>query len=271
MKNKILELGRELLIDEGIRTVCPFCKAEHEDSFSIRRINGGLLFHCFRASCSKNGFVGSLPPKTVPGRGRTGEDTRKGANKLHPFQGKLQGLTPEIFEQGLQSSGVVLSRFASQGVRYCPELQRLYFPIFNERGVQIAELFRAINNRIKPKNLKVRLVENVPLIYFPLHQKVEKVLVLTEDQISAIKASEIVPTAALLGTNLNEDGLRLFHKLGLEEIILMLDGDKAGYIATVELADKLKPFFTVRQIFLKKGFDPKDLSYDELRRLIELH
>jgi len=72
---------------------------------------------------------------------------------------------------------------------------------------------------------------------------------------------------ALLGTNLTDDGLSLLHKIGIKKVVLMLDGDAAGRIATAKLSNKLSPFFEVVPVYLESGKDPKDIPLEELKEI----
>jgi hypothetical protein len=36
---------------------CPFCEAKHETKFSVKRVNDGLVYNCFRGKCGAHGFV----------------------------------------------------------------------------------------------------------------------------------------------------------------------------------------------------------------------
>ena len=36
---------------------CPICRAQHEEKFSIKRVEDGFLYNCFRGKCGASGFV----------------------------------------------------------------------------------------------------------------------------------------------------------------------------------------------------------------------
>jgi 5S rRNA maturation endonuclease (ribonuclease M5) len=63
--------------------------------------------------------------------------------------------------------------------------------------------------------------------------------------------------------------LRLLAKLAPREVILMFDGDKAGYKATEKLEESLSRLFPVRPCLLDEGVDPKQLSHDEIKKIIK--
>ena len=51
-------VGQGLAIGENAEpTHCPFCLAEHEEKFSVKRVDEGYLYNCFRGKCGAAGFV----------------------------------------------------------------------------------------------------------------------------------------------------------------------------------------------------------------------
>jgi hypothetical protein len=59
-KQAVKLLAENLSVGEDTGFIdCPFCQAPHEQKFSITRIDNGLLYNCFRASCGAAGFVGT--------------------------------------------------------------------------------------------------------------------------------------------------------------------------------------------------------------------
>lgn len=59
-KQAVKLLAADLQVGEDTGFVqCPFCMAEHEEKFSVSRVDNGLLYNCFRASCGASGFIGT--------------------------------------------------------------------------------------------------------------------------------------------------------------------------------------------------------------------
>jgi hypothetical protein len=51
-------VGRGLAIGENAEpSNCPFCRADHEAKFSVKRVEDGYLYNCFRGKCGAAGFV----------------------------------------------------------------------------------------------------------------------------------------------------------------------------------------------------------------------
>ena len=59
-KTFIIQAGADLPLDgqsESIR--CPFCEVLHENKFSVKRVDEGFVYNCFRGKCGASGFVRS--------------------------------------------------------------------------------------------------------------------------------------------------------------------------------------------------------------------
>jgi hypothetical protein len=260
---KIKELGKDLQEGETIRTTCPYCEAKHENSFAITRKPGVLLYYCHRATCGKHGLVGSL---AEIGSGNMSSAARK--SKIRRYDGEL-GATPELWRRTFtERYGISFEELDRQGIRYSPSMQRIYFPIFDYRGFQIGENLRSTHAFQVPKTLIYPWSETTPLIHFPVPFQVSEHLALTEDQVSSIKVAKVAAVAALLGTNLGVEGLKLLRDIGVKKITLMMDGDNAGRVATSKLLNKLSPFFEVVALYLPEGKDPKHLTIEQLKELL---
>lgn len=94
--------------------------------------------------------------------------------------------------------------------------------------------------------------------------------VLTEDYLSALKIqwvaekylSKPIMAVALLGTRVS---LQLKAKLISEQasVLLMLDGDSAGYAGRDTIQRTLKPFLQTRSYTID-GLDPKDMTCQQI-------
>lgn len=97
-------------------------------------------------------------------------------------------------------------------------------------------------------------------------QTASSAVVLTEDWLSALKvswvatkySSEPVTAVALLGTRLSLPLKAKLIQLG-KPVLLMLDGDSAGYAGRDTIQRTLKPFLQTRSYTID-GLDPKDMQ-----------
>lgn len=79
-ENEVKLMALPLAEDESTLTNCPFCRAEHERSFSVTRKNTGIVYHCFRASCGASGFISAMPSAVV---------RQTPAKKYKPYNGPM--------------------------------------------------------------------------------------------------------------------------------------------------------------------------------------
>ena len=257
MREQIRVMGMQLNVGDSKRFHCPFCLATHEKSLAITRTPAGLLYICFRAKCNTQGIVGDV--------------------RMEPIKNKV--FVPQIITEPLVTLPEdIYNKYLAQysldyqdwnilhHVKFAPESNSLYFPMYNPWGALIGAQLKRLDNHT-PKVLTFRYAEE-PLVHFPLDVLKEYVeLVVVEDFISAAVVHEVAPVCSINGTNITKDMLKLFKIIGVKNLILMLDGDAVAKAATIKKA--IGPLFkSCRIIPLPTGTDPKDFSYRELEKLI---
>lgn len=253
---QIKEAGQSLQLGEHKRIVCVFCNAEHEKSLSITRKEVGYLFHCFRAACGKGGIVGDY--YKAPGKEEYTPD------KYRRYTGFLVKLPKNLWEKHVHPYGISYMQTKFQGIKYAPDIDRIYYPIYNYLGYPIGETLKAIGN-IEPKNLTNKWTD-VPLLNFPLGQRTSSHIVLVEDILSSIKVSTQYTAAALMGTSLSEAGFEMLLRNNFRIFSVFLDGD--AIIQSYKIANKYASFAKFNIIKTPEGKDPKDLSHEEIKELL---
>jgi len=245
-----------------MRAVCPACNGgtSNEQSMVISLFNTGeIKFNCHRASC---GVAGNCLTNVSV----VGKSSKALSPKDKAYSGVITKIPQDLWEDKFRKYDISEQELEEQGIVYALDINRIKFPVFDYRGYLIGENFKAVHSE-KPKVL-LRKFNNVPVLHFPLGQKFTEELVLVEDQTSAIKVAGVAYCAALMGTNLSDDGLSQLARMGLTSIVLMLDGDTPGREATIKLHRKLSPFFRVKVVFIENLKDPKDLSKEEIYQCI---
>lgn len=257
----IRKLGSSLTLDESVRTACPACfgGSKKEKSFTIKRIPSGIAYNCFRATCGVHGLIGDWHPAP---------NAEKKKKQKGPYMGSLISVSGALFSQFFLKYQLSVEDIEKQGIKFASEIGRLIYPIYDYRGYMIGENLRAVSPSQKPKVLINKFSDNVPLMHVPLGFEFKDKVVLVEDQTSAIKVSKLVPTIALLGTNLQDGGLSLLRQIGIKHITILLDADDAGISGSMKLQQRLGPFFNVTSIIIPHGKDPKDLDWTELNKIL---
>lgn len=258
----------DLETGQSIRIVCPVCGGgnNNEKSLSITRKTTGLLYHCFRGTCGlKPGFIGGMEIRPDTGHNNPTVQDRK--RRVQTFEGILTKLPEDIYLEAFAPYQISYDEVLRQGIKYAPEEHKLYFPIYNQEGDQIGETLKNLSKTKSPK-YKLYSWGVYPLIHFPttMDSRLGRVLCLVEDHISAIKVSSLTPCAALLGTYVSNEGLEELY--GWDHITIMLDGDAVS--KACKLKERLDNIVETNIIILPVGTDPKDLSYDELRKMLNL-
>jgi len=84
-------------------------------------------------------------------------------------------------------------------------------------------------------------------------------------EVMKLKQEGFPNTVGCLKADVSENQIYLLAELAPKEIILMFDGDDAGYRATDKNYEKLSQVFPVRRCYLRIGCDPKALSQNEIK------
>lgn len=95
-------------------------------------------------------------------------------------------------------------------------------------------------------------------------------IILTEGAREVMKLWQMgfTNSVAVLGGNVTDGHILLLSKKSPKSIVLMFDGDDAGYLFTEKAAGKLKALFNVKRCLLPIGKDPKNLDKEELESMV---
>lgn len=262
MRERIKEIANGLDVSQNKRELCPACSGgkSKERSLSVTRLDSGILYYCFRASCGAKGFVRDFKTRR--------NDFHQERRKYPRYTGGLRNLSAKEIWEFFGKYSLAQHDITQNGIRRTTNGRWLYFPIFNYRALQIGEQLKRVDNQPGAKAVTFRWTQD-SLLYFPVGSGYSRRIVVVEDPISAIKVSKLETTTALLGVSIGEDTPVLFNMLRIEKIVIMCDGDSAGRVATIGIKDKLAPFFDTTAVFLDSGKDPKDLSYKQLKEILD--
>ena len=240
----------------SLRTVCPVCRAGHEQSFRILRTESNLLYKCWRMNCGVRGVVGSITGSPAVGPYR---------QKSRPF---VYGTTsvPE-FEQAIvwykyQIGGKVLK---SYGVRWSEEIESLVFPCYSLDGDATGFATKRLGVAYGKPKASVYWDTVPPQYYTPPGAWRGGSVVLVEDCLSCLKIQEAGGSSiALLGTKLTPATAMEIAQV-YRNVVFCLDNDATA--KSVELAKEYNLLFD-RVSILVPRVDPKDLPMDELENLL---
>jgi len=276
MALKPIDIGQSIKLNSNnpARTNCPFCGGPN--TFSVSKVDGLLLWYCYRASCKTKGKASV---------GRSLDDLRL---RRKPEHTATTFTLPDHFANVLSSEAAVsylkrnncLTAYTSRtaDIRYDPKLHRCVFVNHNSAGI-VGAVGRSLNKDDKPKwwrydrNSFPYIVRPAVTAYDHSGDRLgcstgivgNTLAVLVEDAASACAVSAAgVAGVALMGTNLADamlTPLRQFSK-----VLVALDPDAIR--KALDIAAKLRYVVDTEVIRI-----PDDLKYfkpDEIRTILKL-
>lgn len=266
----------QLPVGEQMRTLCPSCEGgtSHERSLLITREPGGLRAHCFRATC---GFF----QRVTGGAGTTSDVPPAPAQEPTHYLGTFEPL--EAIDTDYFKRRFGLDKIYVPGRIGVNANNQYVMPIMNRFGLRTGYVVRQkpwdgpIAAPRQPRNpysgmaRKVRVWPDTPeTVMLSIYRRSSAVLsgtiVLTEDQISAMKAAQEGFTGvALLGVGLNFDKVRELQRLHPKRVLVALDPD-ASHLS-FQMVNKWSAAFPyMRAVLLDQ--DLKDMKPDDVLEVL---
>lgn len=236
---------------------CPACQggSTGERTLVVSNRSGTLLWYCYRASCQFKGAAKQdgkqvlTATQQVSARGAIGRSITR------------QNIALDIStQQGLESKYAIDARLAAKhSLGWDESSGRLCLPVCGYQGEQLGVSLRSLTSGI-PKSLTH--TEKGVMAWYPNHTAAGVIVV--EDQLSAIRASDYLTSVALLGTNLNDERAEEIKATGLSPVYIALDAD--AWNLTVRYCIKYRGLLKPLPIKLTK--DIKNMSREELDECI---
>jgi len=130
---------------------------------------------------------------------------------------------------------------------------------------------RRLNDRQIEQNGKWKLPRNFPkketlYNFYRVRSQMKNGLVVVESPWSVMRFAQIkIPTVALMGVSIPAVLNPFLPEI--PQLILILDGDNAGRMATVKIENSLKSKTIIHHVSLPKNLDPDDLKDEDLRAI----
>jgi DNA primase len=177
---------------------------------------------------------------------------------------------PQIGLEYLEGRGITAESIARWGLGWHPDEKRLVIPAHDDRGTLRFLIRRAVKDSQWPKYLYSEGYPKTSLLFGGLQTDLGMVqsrgLILVEGSFDTIKLHQygLTCAAAILGTGISPEQMRIVMKLRPKRIFLMFDRDTAG-VTNISLAAKLLarkyPLFVCR--YPRGKFDPAELVKKE--------
>ena len=271
------------------RGCCPIHGGQGQDAFHANLTRN--VFHCF--SCGAAGSVldfvaamerctlrdaalklaGEIPrPIEPPVAGSEQLVTRK-SKPLAPLGFTLRGIDsahPYLAARGIETATAEqfgIGFYRGSGIFS----GRLVIPIHNAHAELVAYCGRALDGTHPRYRFPSGFAKSE--ILFNLHRAAasgRQAVVVVEGFFDSLKVHQagVPAVVALMGAALYHSQQRALLE-HFRHMILMLDGDRAGRLATASLLNRLRPHAFVEAIHLPDGVQPDQLSTEALRGILE--
>jgi hypothetical protein len=261
----------DLAVGESINgALCPFCNggSSRERTFSVTRLADGIGHNCYRASCTEGrGFVPTAGVLRAPSNAGPVKPDRPYHGEYRPLETKDIDYFHERFDLDLPSQGPV---GVSEYGQYVMEVRN---PMGLARGYVVRR--RGWSGPPAPRPLQVTEGPKTRLFLNDSSQlgqswywQNNEVVVLVEDQISAMKAYQAGYTGvALLGTHLETRRVREIGTLRPKLVLIALDQD-ATAVAMGMARNWGLAFNKTRVAVLER--DLKDIARHEVQEALGL-
>ena len=270
MSNQIDYIKLEALsmaVGENRSVHCCFCDntPPYPPTLSITRQEGSIVYHCFRASCGGKGVIGSTAHETIKQPKPKFSPTWYDKPTRNPTRQELLSMSFKysIGDKILERQGWKIGESYSADITWV-------FPLFDKNGTCYGHTTKAYGGNFKALHY---ITKQRPLLHYTqmrLNQDTPLALphstaILTEDVISAVKMGRYARGVALLGTNINEEGVRDLLSAGYNNVIIALDPDASEKAFAIK--KKFGLFFRTCRVVLLPA-DPKDMEPIELERIL---
>lgn len=237
--------------------LCPSCNggSTKEGSLSVSKREGLLLWQCHRASCGFRGasagprsprkHLKELPTRGTMGRWIASESTVVDASTRQLLETKY---------------GITENHISKYSIGWDQDSGRLVLPVENARSERLGAVLRSLDGK-QPKTLNH--TEKDAIAWYINTATPD--IIIVEDQLSAIRASDYLTSVALLGTHLNEDRVSEIRRVaGNGRVYLALDAD--AWASAVKYAIHYRNQLKLDLVKLNK--DIKNQTDEELSSLM---
>lgn len=278
MINKLHQYIKDLISgSSSYRGDCPSCSGKN--TLSISKVDGNILYFCFRASCGLRGKLDAEISiddlRTISNSMSTSiwNSTTDTAGLENAKEQQGGWTYPEYFCSPLQnkSSYNVLNRYhlidfytrCPDLIRYDPKLDRLVFILKDHKGVIKGATGRSLSFGVIPRWFVYSRYNGCPYILRRPSENWKDVVVIVEDCISASCIYPLSSSIGLLGTAISDE--LITYLIPFKRLYIALDDDATG--KAIKLQKKLSIYKETHIIPLRK--DLKYFTSQEIEQLVK--
>lgn len=246
--------------------ICPACLGgpSKEGSLSVTKRDGLLLFNCFRASCGAGGAIRFS--------GTSGKESSRPSSvrkRAHIPVSRLDEATAKFLacKFGVSRKDLELAEIGWTGEGTSVYSRRISYPIYGPDSRKRGTSYRSYEGKQPKAIIRLDSDEDISFCWYKWKRS-SHILVLVEDQMSAIKMAPHYHCAALMGTNISGAKVKeiLLQPDKYERIYLSLDND-ASYEAIKQQLALRRDLPNLMVMGLPK--DIKDMNEQEFKEYLE--
>lgn len=256
----------DLAIGDRKRCQCVVCG---RDTLSLKRVETGVLYNCFRASCPTTGFVPSIGSELVKSKRKHNKPKSK------PYTRETVNLPKHVIKFMMVRFGLDFETLHDEGWKWNDETQRVIMPIRNARRAELGhnarywgELDAVGLGAVGPKSITYWNQFDCVKYHMPLRCNRGGTLTLVEDQPSAVRLAQDTDTVALLGTHAEPAVMEELCRMNYSRIVLALDADAT--LKAIKIRKQYSLFFNRFDVVPLSGPDIKDMTADEYNTFLEV-
>lgn len=245
------------------------CIGDSNSMIVEKKDDGAISAYCFR--CGRSGYYrgkATLKSKAF-GESRSSDVNSTNGDALFGYNPGTTEVAdwPGQARAWIRRSGVSDHDVKHYGINYSPDDRRILIPIYGSDG----DLLQYQTRRVfedDPRPKYIGYYRERVAVCLGNHLGGRRI-VLVEDYLSGIRVSKYSPVMVLFGTKLRPDQFTFLFKFGFDEFLIWLDDDnlivqKAQMRIKRDL-DKIGKCL----IYHGKGVSPKDVTDDELQRILK--
>ena len=253
-----------LSVGDNVSINCPSCG--RADKMSVGRKDEGVVYQCFSTNCGEKGFI------TDTGfQYKLEVKTRKPNLEIARYFGLAKAAEKKDIRFFNDAFGI---SFTKQNEVYITDDDEYLFPILDKSGFRVGEVIRqpkwaGVNSPREGQTgaPKARTYVEGHKLSWHNSNLMTGTIVLTEDQLSAIKVNQVtgLTAVALLGNNLNQGAWDEIRSTGVETVVWWLDKDVLAN--TYALCAQYGPTVGFSKVVYTEK-DPKSCSPEQIKRVL---
>lgn len=262
-----VSIGLDLKINEETHINHADCEAgiDTKRRLYIKRIDNGVLAYCHH--CGKRGSYWEAFARVMANKKASSYASKK-------FLGTVPKDTCYRIEEWPSPARVWLRRYGitdkevvEKGIGYSERYRRVVLPCEYGGKLRGYQLRKVWDNDDNPN--KYLTFGEKPLFWYGKPSGKFSTLIVVEDIISGIKCSRFFPTLALLGSSLQDDLLSSIIHWQYDHYIIFLDDDNTQVRKSQVVIKNKLSLLGKTKLIKDIGKDPKELSHDELKILLD--